>query len=72
MDVLDFFFMFLTEKNIQAIGKMVNEDCGPICKRDGEIYAKFDNICQNEFGNGIAPVNPMQQMMKNMFGGGKK
>ena len=51
---------------------MVNEDYGPICKRDPEIYSKINSICETELGNGIAPINPMQQMMKQMMGGGKK
>ena len=57
---VDFLFMFIAEKNYQMVAKMVNEDYPAVCKRDPEIYSKIDSISERAFGQGIAPLNPMQ------------
>jgi len=72
MDVMDLFELLLTAKNVPLISKMVNEDYATIVRRDGDIYNKMNAICETVLGQGVAPVNPMQAMMKQMFSGGKK
>jgi hypothetical protein len=50
---------------------MVNEDYAVAVKRDMDVYQKIDGICKRKFNQSIAPVNPMQEMMARMMGGGK-
>lgn len=54
------FSLLLTAKDLPLIAKMVNEDYAMVVKRDGEIYSKLNQICEQELGQGVAPVNPMQ------------
>jgi len=63
IDMLDLFRMCIEAKDMNLIVKMANEDYAPILKKDNEIYKKIDAVCENVFGQGIAPVNPMQAMM---------
>lgn len=62
---------FVKEKRIDLIKKMCYEDMKAIMQRDPVFEDKVDKICQKWLGEGIKPVNPMQAMMANMFGGKK-
>lgn len=62
---------FVKEKRLDLVKKMCNEDMKPIMQRDTVFEDKIDKICQKWCGEGIKPVNPMQAMMANMFGGKK-
>lgn len=62
----------IEEDNFEIVKKMALEDYAPVLKRDGTLVDKVDKICQRAFkGQSIKPVNPMQQMMAQMFGGKK-
>lgn len=70
--MVDLLFLCIEARNFEIVNKMVNEDYANVLKRDPTLSAKIDSICKNVFGQGTAPVNPMQAMMANLFSGGKK
>jgi hypothetical protein len=71
MTVIDILYLCIEAKDFALVNKMVNEDYAVAVKRDNGIYQKIDGVCRKEFNQSIAPVNPMQEMMARMMGGGK-
>ena len=63
----------LRAADFEFIKKVAMVDYAPAFKRDSQLVDKIDTITQKYFeGKSIKPVNPMQAMMANMFGMGKK
>ena len=62
----------LRANDFEFIKKMVTVDYLPSVRRDGLLFDKIDKVCLKYLDQSFTPVNPMQAMMANMFGGGKK
>jgi len=58
-------------KDFELAKKMI-EDYATVLRRDVAFEGKLDAVCQRAFGQSIKPPNPMQAMMAQMMGGGKK
>ena len=73
LNFVQFLLVGIQEGNYEFIKKLVLQDYAAVLKRDGLLFDKIDKICERAFGGqGLKPVNPMQAMMANMFGMGKK
>jgi hypothetical protein len=59
--------------DFEFIKKLAMVDYTAALQRDTQLIDKIDTVCQKYLnGQSIKPVNPMQAMMSNMFGFGKK
>jgi hypothetical protein len=72
LNMIEWFVAAIEEKDFEFAKKMITEDYQPVLRRDPSLEDKFDKVCQRAFGEGIKPQNPMQAMMAQMMGGGKK
>lgn len=65
--------MAIESGDFELVKKMVLEDYAPVLRRDPTLVDKIDKVCGRAFnGQSLKPPNPMQQMMQNMMGMGKK
>ena len=56
--------------DLELIKQMANQDFATILKRDPSLYEKVNTVVEKNFeGQSIKEVNPMQAMLKGMFGG---
>lgn len=73
LHAIEFIIEGLRTNDFEFIKKIAMIDYAPAFKRDSQLIDKIDTICQKYLnGQTIKPVNPMQAMMANMFGMGKK